>query len=275
MRSGTPFKRHRSTLSTALMTLLVAIVLLPPIGMAAQEATPLPVGTPAPARSCGERLGIGDVSVACLTFIHGSSDAGPVDISVDGAVLFSGVAFGASTGFVALPAGAYDVVVTGSSQPDAVLIDRSDQQLGEGQGVEVAIIGSRERATLTALTLPVDPGTPVPGTASLRVVQAIPDAPPLDIGLSTGETLIPDLAPLTASGYLTIPATAASIEVRAAASPDVLFPVPNFTGTDGATLTIYALGSVTNPTGIVLLTVLVPGGESPPPGTLVMATPAA
>ena len=275
MRSGTPFNRYRSTLSLALMTLLLAILLMPRIGMAAQEATPPPAGTPAPARSCGERLGIGDPSVACLTFIHGSSDAGPVDISIDGAVVFSGVAFGSSTGFVALPAGAYDVVVTGSSQPDAILIDRPDQQLGQGQGVEVAIVGSRESSTLTALTLPIDPATPVPGTASLRVVQAIPDAPPLDIGLSAGETLIPDLAPLTASGYLTIPATAASIDVRAAGSPDVLFPVPDFTGIDSATLTVYALGSVTNPTGIVLLTVLVPVGESQSPGTLVMATPAA
>ncbi len=275
MRSGTPPDRHRSTLGTALMTLLLAIVLLPQIGMGAQESTPLPAGTPTPAQSCGERLGIGDASVACLIFIHGSSDAGPVDISVGGAALFSGVAFGSSTGFVALPAGTYDIVVTASSQPDAVLIDAPNQQLSAGHGVEVAIVGSRDSATLTALTLPVDVATPAPGTASLRVVQAIPDAPPLDIGLPAGATLISGLAPLTASGYLTIPAAAASIEIRAAGSPDVLFPVPNFTAPDGATLTVYALGSVTNPTGIVLLTVLMPGSESQPPGTLVVATPAA
>lgn len=275
MRSGTPLNRHRSTLRSVLVSLLLAAALLPKIGAVAQESTPVPAGTPAPARSCGERLGIGDASVACLTFVHASSDAGPVDISIDGAVLFSGVAFGSSTGFVALPAGTYDVVVTASSQPSAVLIESPGQQLSEGQGVEVAIAGSRDGATLAALTLPVDPATPAPGTASLRVVQAIPDAPPIDIGLTTGETLIPGLVPLTASGYLTIPATAASIEVRAAGSPDALFPVPDFTAADRATLTVYALGSVTNPTGIILLTVLVPGGEGQSPGTLVMATPAA
>ncbi len=262
-------------LELALIAVVLAVCLVPLAGAAAQGATPAPASSPAAAQSCGARLGIGDDQVACMTLIHGSVDAGPIDVSIDGAVLFSGVAFGSSTGFVALPAGTYDIRVTATSQSDAVLFDSPEQQFSAGEGVELAIVGSRDASTLAGLTLPIPPSAPTPGTASLRVVQGIPDAPPLDLALSSGETVVSALASLSASDYLTVPAAAASIDIRAAGSTDVLFPVPNFTAPDGATITVYALGSVTNPTGIVLLTVLVPGpgGESASP--LMLATPSA
>ena len=264
-----------SLLRLAIATVVLAIGLTRLASAEAQDATPVPISSPVASQSCGERLGIGDPSVACLTLIHGSADAGPIDVSIDGAVLFTGLAFGSSTGFVALPAGTYDIRVTATSQTDAVLFDSPEQQFRAGQGVELAIVGSRDASTLAGLTLPIQPEAPAGGTASLRIVQAIPDAPPLDIALSSGQTVVSGLAPLTASDYLSVPAAAASITILAAGTTDVLFPVPAFTASDGATITVYALGSVTNPTGIVLLTVLVPGpggeGASPP----MVATPAA
>ena len=270
-----PARRPRR-LASLIVVLLT--VLLAPGGVAlAQEATPIaPIGAGTGGASvpCGERLGIGDATVACLTVIHAAVDAGPVDLSVDGAVLLTGVAAATSTGFFALPAGSYDLTVTASGQPETVLLDLPDQPLEAGTGIEVALVGSQDDSTLTGLVLPVAPPAPAMGNASVRVVQAIPDAPPLDIGLETGETLIAGLAPLTASDYLTVPAAAASVVVRPAGAADVLFPVPGFTPLAGGTLTIYALGTVTNPTGITLLTVVVPGVATEVPGTPAAATPA-
>lgn len=263
------------TLRFVLATIVVAFGVSPVAGMAAQEATPVPASSPVAGDSCGERLGIGDASVACLTIIHGSADAGPIDVGIDGAILFTGVAFGSSTGFVALPAGTHDIRVTATSQSDVILLDSPEQRFTPGEGVEVAIVGSRDASTLNGLTLPIQADAPAAGTASLRVVQGIPDAPPLDIALASGETVISALTPLTASDYLTVPAAATSINILAAGSPDVLFPVPDFSAPDGATVTVYALGSVTNPTGIVLLTVLVPGLGEESADLLMSATPAA
>lgn len=255
------------------VTLVLTFSLLSTVVVTAQDATPVPIATPASGQSCGERLGIGDAQVACLTFVHASQDAGLVDISVDGAVLFSGVAFGSSTGFIAVTAGAYDVVVSAASQPDAVLLESTDQTYAAGQGTEIAIVGSRESQTLGALSLPIDPVAPAAGTASLRVVLAIPDAPPVDLALSTGEMLLSGIAPLTTSDYLTVPVTSTSIEIRAAGSSDVLLPIPNFAAPDGGTVTIYALGTVTNPTGIILLSVLVPGSAGSGQAPIAVSTP--
>lgn len=276
----------RSVWSRAGLACLLAVLAVIPListslGARAQEATPIAAGsivTPTP--GCGERLGIGDASVSCLTFVHASGDAGSVDISLDGSTLFTGVSFASSTGFVAVPAGTYHISVAATGQPETVLLDDPNLEVTEGVGVEIAIVGSRDGSTLRSLTLPIDPTTPSAGSASLRIVQAIPDAPPLDIGLAGGETLIDSLVPLAASGYLSIPATTASIEVRTAGTSDVLFPIPNFTVAGGATLTVYALGTVTNPTGITLLTVIVPGDEGVSSGTPAatgtpVATPAA
>lgn len=271
-------RRPGSGVRTICLLTMLAIVSTFGAGVAAlaQGATPIAAGSsPATGAGCGERLGIGDGSVACLTFVHASSDAGSVDITVDGNVLFSGVGFGTSTGFVAVPADSYDLAVTAAGQPGTVLLDDSGVDLVSGQGVEVAIVGSRDSATLTSLTVPVGQAAPSPGSASLRVVQAIPDAPPLDIGLPGGAPLIANLAPLSASDELTIPAGATSVEVRTAGTADVLFPVPTFPVEDGGSLTVYALGTVTNPTGIILLTVLVPGVDQSPAATPVAGTPAA
>lgn len=267
----------RSHVHLKVMLILMSMIPLLLTGTAAraQEATPISAGTsPTPGAGCGERLGIGDGTVACLTFVHASSDAGSVDISIDGRVLFSGVGFDSSTGFVAVPAATYAISISAAGQPDTILIEDSGLDLAAGVGVEFAIAGSRDASTLQSLVLPIAPAAPPAGSVSLRVVQTIPDAPPLDIGLAGGDTLIGNLAPLTASGYLSSPATSTSIEVRAAGSADVLFPVPTFPVPSGATITIYALGTVTNPTGISLLTVLVPGAGQPVAGTPV-ATPAA
>lgn len=259
----------------ALSILILAVAMATAAAVRAQEATPIvPTGTGATTIPCGERLGIGDATVACLAIVHAALDAGPVDISVNGTVLLTGVAAATSTGFIALPADTYDLSVTASGQPGTVLLDLPDQTLGAGAGTEVAVVGSRDSSTLTALVLSIDPIAPADGTSSLRVVQAIPDAPPLDIGLETGETLIAGLPPLTATGYVTAPATATSIVVRPAGAPDVLFPLPGFTPPSAGTLTIYALGTVTNPTGISLLTVVVPGSTTDVPGTPDASTPA-
>ncbi len=257
--------------------LLFALCVLTSIETAAQSSTsaPSPASSPVAVQACGQRLQIGDSSVACLTLIHGSSDAGPIDVSIDGSVLFTGVAFGSSTGFVALQAGTYGIRVTATSQPDTVLFESPGQKFVAGEGIELAIVGSRDATTLAGLILPIQTSTPSAGSASLRVVQAIPDAPPIDLALSSGETIIAGLAPLSASDYLAVPATASSIEILAAGSTDVLFPVPGFTAPDGATITVYSLGSVTNPTGIVLVTVLVPGPGSDAAEPLMVATPAA
>lgn len=275
MTSSRNLSGRSGPLRPALAGLLLAFFLFAAVGTAAQNSTPVPVGSPVTDLSCGERLGIGDAAVTCLTVIHGSSDAGPIDVSIDGSLLFTGVAFGSSTGFVALPAGTYDIRITATSQSDMVLFESPEQNLTPGEAVELAILGSRDAATLAGLTLPIQPDLASPGTAALRIVQAIPDAPPLDIALSSGETLVSGLSPLTASEYLTVPASAAAIEIRPAGSTDVLFPVPEFAAPDQATITVYALGSVTNPTGLILLSVLVPGPGSPTPDPMMIATPTA
>ena len=240
---------------------------------AAQDATPEPMASPAggPA-DCAPPLGLPPGS-ACVTVVHAVPNAPDVDVSVDGAAVIEGLAFGTSSGWIGVPAGEHRVqVAPAGASPDEAIIDASFP-LEAGAAYEVAVVGQGEAITAAILLTNLDP---LPeDRARIRVFQAIPDAPPAEVGPAGGDSLLGEITFGSATGYAEVPAneTPIDLEVRALGAP-VVFPIAGVTLEPELVYTFYAIGQASDPASLGVLPVVAPAADSPLAGTPPAAPPA-
>ncbi|MDF3040085.1 MAG: hypothetical protein K0Q71_2791 [Thermomicrobiales bacterium] len=212
-------------------------------GVSAQDA----MGTPSGANmgNCVTALGIGQEGDACVNVVHASPDAPAVDVYVDGAEALSGLEFGATSGWVALPAGEHQIQVTAADAAlDTAVID-ADVTLEEGAAYEIAATGLL--AEIAPQIYPVDLsmlGSDDESMARVRVVHASPDAPAVDVAVAGGDVLIENLPFTEASDYLDVPADSYDLEVRPTGTTDVALDLPGVALEAGTVYSVYAIGHV-------------------------------
>lgn len=229
--------------------------------VSAQDATPTPdMG------NCVTALGIGNEGDACINVIHASPDAPAVDVYLDGAKALTGLEFGKTSGWVAVPAGEHQVQVTATGAAvDTAVID-AKVTLEGGAAYEVAATGLL--ASITPAINQVNLSAIADGSARIRVIHASPDAPAVDVAVTGGDVLVPNLAFPAASPYLEVPAGSYDLEVRPAGTMDVALPLPGVQLEAGIVYSVYAIGQLADNT----LTVLVVTSTTTGPA---MATPTA
>ena len=254
-----------------IMVSMAVIALVAMAGLAAQPSTARQISSPT-ASSCGELLGIGDASVACITVVHVSPDAGTVDLSLNGKTAISGVRAMASSPYVGVAGGTYTLTLTAADDPETTVTETRNVKLAAGRAYELALLGSETAGTLRLTPLAVEPNNDK-AAGLLRVVQAIGDAPPLSIQAGA-DTIATDLPPLDASDYAAVPAGNVSITVTLNGAPQPLVPIRSIASVAGGATTIYLTGTMTNPAAASVLTVTTAGsgfaGTATPgtPGTL-------
>lgn len=216
-------------------------------------STPIHSGssTSMTSEGCAATLGIGMDSDACVNVIHASPDAPNVDVWVNGEPALTNVAFQEFSGWLALPAGEYHVVVTPTGEStDQAVIDAT-LMLEAGIAYHVAAIGTV--ANIQPAVIEADLSSTTDAAARVRVIHASPDAPAVDIAITDGDVLIPGLAFGAASDYLEVPAGSYNLEVRVAGTTDVALALPA-TALDGNVLyDIIAVGSVADGTLTVVV----------------------
>jgi hypothetical protein len=219
-------------------------------GVVAQESTPTAMNP------CATALGIGSEGDACVNVVHASPDAPAVDVYVDGEVAIEGLAFGSASGFVALPAGDYNVQVapTGTSAEEAVI--DADLTLEGDMAYEVAALGPV--AEITAGVFPVDVSAVGTDESSVRVVHASPDAGAVDVALQGGDVLVENLEFPNASDYLLLPAGTYDLEVRPTGTEDVALDLAGTEIPAGVAVSVYAIGTVADGTLAALPVVAAP-----------------
>ena len=246
-----------------MIALMAAAVARPAL---AQDASPEATPTAMAMGDCTAALGIGTASDACVNIVHASPDAPAVDVYVDGALALENLAFGAASGWVALPAGEHQIQVSATGTPaDQAVIDAT-VPLEATVGYEVAATGLL--AEITPQIYPVNFSAIEGENARIRVVHASPDAPAVDVAVTGGDVLVPALAFPSASDYLEVPAATYDLEVRAAGTTDVALPLPGVALEAGMVYSVYAIGQLGDGTLTVLPIV------SPAEGSM-MATPTA
>ncbi len=178
---------------------------------------------------------------ADLQVAHLSTDAGPVDIWLDGAVVLPSVSFETISGYLAVEAGERRVQVTPAGQTTPVVID-AVLPIAAGTATTVAATGLLGSMDVQAIVLADDrsPGSQV----QVRFVHASPDAPPVDVALTGGPVLIPDTAFRESSDYTTVAGGTYDLEVRLAGTQTVALSLPGTVLTNGTNITVFAVGEV-------------------------------
>jgi hypothetical protein len=201
--------------------------------------------------SCGIVLGIGAEGDACVNVVHASPDAPAVDVWVNGQVALSNLAFGEFSGWVALPAGEYQVAVTptGMGSESAVI----DAAIAVEAGMAYHVAATGTVAEIAPAIFPADVSMLDEGNARVRVIHTSPDAPAVDIAVAGGDVLIPNLAFPSASDFLEVPAGTYDLEVRPAGSTDVALPLPGVALEAGMSYDVFAIGLLADGTLNVLV----------------------
>jgi uncharacterized protein DUF4397 len=255
-------KLHRRVMGTlvGMGVLMLALLLGPAAGrVSAQDGTPT-----AEMGDCVTALGTGMAGDTCINVVHASPDAPAVDVYLDGQLALENLAFGAASGWVAVPAGDYQVQVAATGEDaDTAVIDAM-VTLEAGAAYHVAATGLL--AEITPQIYQVDLSTIDPEMARIRVIHSSPDAPAVDVAVKDGDVLVENLAFPDAGDFLMVPAGSYDLEVRPTGTTDVALDLPGVALDAGMVYDVFAIGQA----GDGSLTVLVV-----PSTTGSMATPTA
>ena len=172
---------------------------------------------------------------------HASPDAPAVDVLVNDAVAIPNVPFKDVTDYAELPAGTYNVKVVPTGATEPVVIE-ADLTLAAGTDYTVAAVNVL--AAIEPLVLVDNNSDPAEGNAHVRFVHASPDAPAVDIAVTGGPVLFPDVEFKEATDYLPVPAGTYDLEVRLAGTDTAVLSLPGVTLIEGDVYTAWAMGLV-------------------------------
>lgn len=181
----------------------------------------------------------GNTGGARVRALHASPDAPAVDIWVEGAKVFSNIAFEQSTQFVEVPAGTYNVQVVPAGMLEPVVIEADLQLMAE---TDYTVVATGLLADITPVILTADGATPDAGNGWVRFLHASPDAPAVDIAVADGgPVLFENVEFQEAGAYLPVPAGSYDLEARLAGTGTAVLGL-RVTVPDGGVATAVATG---------------------------------
>jgi hypothetical protein len=159
---------------------------------------------------------------AMVRVVHLSADTPKVDLYVDGTRTLAGVSFKTASSYRSLPAGAHTLAVRpAGSAPTSTPAASVRASVRAGAPYTAVLLGPM--AQLKAVMVKDDFTAPPAGRAKLRVIDAAPQSPPLDIAVAGGRVLFRDVRFGEVTPFVTVAAGRFGMEVRAAGTSRVLF----------------------------------------------------
>jgi hypothetical protein len=203
-----------------------------------------------------------------IRVVHASPDAPAINVLVDGQPLVEGIAFGNASEYAALPPGDHQVQVA-PADGGAPIIDQTVTLDGWTSNI-LAVVG--QLANIQLQTNAVDITETAAGQARLRVINAVPDAPSISVGVPGSEEAMVDGVQFpNASDYQDVNPGTYDLEIRNADSGQTLLAAPGIQVDAGQVYDLFALGQVA--TGNVQLLPLVTPVAAPCSQTLGVGQP--
>lgn len=173
--------------------------------------------------------------------VHASPDAPGVDLLLDGAkVNTTPLEFPNNTGYLQVDAGDRNVKVnvagTASTVIDATLNYAADQYY--------TVFAVDSVSNISAIRLDDDLAAPAPGNAHVRFVHLSPNAPAVDITLTSGTVVFGNKAFKEFTPFTPLPAGSYDLQVRLTGSSTVVLDLPGIALQDGKIYTVFAKGFV-------------------------------
>jgi hypothetical protein len=190
---------------------------------------------------------------ALVRVVHLAPGAPNVDVYVDGTRMIAAVPFKTASKYHRMPASTHMLVLrpagsAANSTPSA------SQRVSVAPGVAYTVV---------LLGTPVQPqirvakddfSAPPPGKARLRIINAAPQSPPLDVGVAGGPVLFRNVTFGMVSNFVPVTAGRFSLEVRRAGTSTVLFTQGASTLPAGTIITVA--GTITSTGKIEMLPIL-------------------
>lgn len=193
------------------------------------------------AAGCDEDNGTDPNSLTNVRVIHTSYDAPNVDVSVDGSVAISDLAYGQSSGYAEIGAGSRNIVVTpnGATTPEVINTTQTLDGTKEYTIYAVDSLGSIDAFVSE------DDRTTVANKARVRFLHASPDAPAVDIRLNTGSgtAVFNDVEFKEISSYVEVDGGAYTFVVTEAGATYELVVFNPVTVNNGSVYTVVAHGT--------------------------------
>ena len=192
-------------------------------------------------------------SQALVRLVHLAPGAPTADVYVDGARVMAAVPFKTASKYHRTAASVHTLTIrpAGSSAASAPAAS-ARVSVAPGAAYTVVLLGAPQQ--LQVKVAKDDFSAPPSGKAKLRIVNAAPQSPPLDIGVAGGPTPFRNVTYGTISNFETVQAGTFSIEVRAAGSSTVLFTQGASRLPAGAIITVA--GTITSAGKIEMLPIL-------------------
>lgn len=190
-----------------------------------------------PRRAAAQEAGQADATVR---FVHALPGGPAVDVMVDGSPVAQGLAFGAATEYAALPAGDHQVQVlpAGETTP---LIDTT-VTAEAAKAYIVAVLGTAQAPEAQVLEVNLDATTV--GQARIRLLNAVPDAGELSVGIAGGDNLFENVGFKATSDYRDGAPGTYDMTVSLPDGAEPIATVPGVQLSEGSVYDIVALGEV-------------------------------
>jgi MYXO-CTERM domain-containing protein len=196
---------------------------------------------------------------ALLRVVHFGLGAPTVDVWIDGAKAHAGLAFKGASRYLELPAGTHRVVLRpagGSATTKAVTI--ASARLRAGAPATLALLG--KPGAFEAAQVADDFTLPPKGQTRIRLLNANPDSPGVDVATPGGVVLVRDVRYKEASPYVAVPAGRPFAANILAAGTDTLLVSTEGTEPLPAGAVITVVGART-PKGVETLSILDAAGS--------------
>ncbi len=172
--------------------------------------------------------------------VHASPDAPGVDLLVDDAVAGTNLTFPNNTPYLEVTAGTRNVKVNVTGTTTTVI----DADLPLAAGAHYSVFATGAVADIAPLVVADDLSTPASGKAHVRFVHLSPDAPAVDVAVTSGPVLFANQAFKGYTAFAPVDAGTYDLEVRLAGTSTVVLPLPGITLTAGRIYTVFARGFV-------------------------------
>ena len=182
---------------------------------------------------------------AFVRLINAVPDAGGLDVSVDGRRVWKRSAFRSSTGYQAVASGTYPVKLDADGLGTTLLTQ--SLAFERGRSYTLLALGQAEGGTAPQAQVLTDekPEHLEDGKASVRLINASPGAPPVDLVVNT-------IVGLKGVGYgrrsapVALAGGAYDLQIAAAGTAEILAGPVHLTLTPGKSYTLIAMGRVGN-----------------------------
>jgi Domain of unknown function (DUF4397) len=186
------------------------------------------------------------VENAKVMVIHASPNAPAVDVLVDDAKALSSVPFGVASSYLTVKAGTRNIKVNAAGTSTSVI----NAPVAVTKDKNYSIFAGDVLGSITPLVFTDDLTAPAAGKAHIRVIHLSPDAPAVDVAVTGGAVLFPNLTFKQGTAFTPVAAGSYNLEIRLKGTTTVALAIPNVVLTAGKIYTVYAKGYAgTPPTG--------------------------